>query len=340
MSALLLAACGARQSAAPATAGLTLPAGFEAVVVARDLQGPTQIIRGPDNTIWVALLAGAENAGSGQVVALSLTTGERQIVLGNLRKPTGIAILDDALWIAAGRDLLRAPLDGAKAGPPEVVLQNLPFNGRSNGTLTTTPDGKLLFETSGSLDGTQATARSGTLWLLDPARPNAPSPLATGLKGAYAHTFDAAGRLWTTEIGDDTVDGDAPPEELNLVSAGANYGWPQCYGDRQPASNFGGTAAQCEETRAPTALFPIHATPTGIAAAPWDADTLLVALWNSAKGEIVQVQLSSIEGSVSGTVSPFLSGLQRPQHLLALDDGRVFISDFGSGVIYALSQTR
>lgn len=337
MLSLLLAGCGGATTSQPAT-GLTLPTGFRAEVVAQGLIGPTQMLLGPDGSLWVAQLDGGENDGTGQVIAVSQNDQKRSVLLDNLHKPTGIAIIGNALWIASGRDLLRAPLRGASVGPPETVLRDLPFNGRSNGTLTATTDGKLLYETSGSRSGSAAAAGSGTLWLLDPAAPTAPQPLATGLKGAYGHTVDGAGRVWTTEIGDDPVDGKAPPDELNLVVAGADFGWPQCYGERIPAQNYGGTAERCQQTRSPVALFPANSTPTSVAVAPWDANMLLVALWN-ANGQIVQVATTPTGDNATGTVTPFITGLKNPQHLLAMSDGSLLVSDFGSGTVYRVRRS-
>ena len=261
---------------------LTLPEGYTATVVTTGLEQPTQMTLGPDGRLWLSELSGGENAGAGQIVALDLATGEREVLLSGLFKPTGLAVLNNTLWIAAGRDLLRAPLVDGRPGTPEKVFENLPFNGRSNGTLTPTPDGALLFETSGSRQGNGAAAGSGTLWRLEPTKTTknpTPQPLATGLKGAYAHTYDAAGVLYTTEIGDDPVNGGPPPDELNRVVPGGDYGWPQCYGDRQPARNYGGTPEVCAETQAPLALFAPNSTPVSVVASPFRAGALLVALW-------------------------------------------------------------
>lgn len=314
--------------------GLTLPAGYMVTVVAEGLAGPTQMIEGPDGRLWVAQLNGSENAGNGQVIALDLATGEREVLLEGLLKPTGLAVLDGYLWLATRRTISRAALDATnRPSAPETVLDELPFNGRSIGTLTPTPDGKLLFETSGARSGNAAAAGSGTLWELDPAEPTNPQVVATGLKGAYAHTFDQAGRLWTTEIGDDPVNGAAPPDELNLVVAGADFGWPQCYGRQEPATNYGGSAERCQATRPPVALFAQRATPTSIVPSPWAADTLLVALW--LQQSVVQVTVTAEGDNATGVVEPFITGLTTPQHLLVQADGTLLVSDF-AGVIYAV----
>ena len=318
----------------PPVTDLTLPLGYTADIVTDALHGPTQMILGPDGRLWMAQLAGGENEGAGQVIALDLETGEIEVLLERLRKPTGIAILENALWIASEHDLLRAKLDNDRPGTPQVVLRDLPYNGRSNGTLTPTPEGQLLYETSGLRQDNEAAPGSATLWLLDPADPTNPTPLATGLKNAYAHTVDDEGRLWITEIGDDGVNGQAPPEELNLVIPAADFGWPPCYGFQEAALNYAGTAAGCAQTRPPVVLFDPQTTPTSVVVSPWEEDALLVALWGA--GTVMRVTVLPSGDNATGQTEPFITGLSNPQHLLPLPDNSLLLSDFGRNTLYRI----
>lgn len=331
---MFLANCAAQPATGNPTA-LALPAGYQATTIITGLQGPTQIIAGPGGTLWVAQLAGAENASSGQIIAVA-PSGAQRVLLDNLFKPTGIALLANALWIASGRDLLRAPLASGGVGAPETIFKDLPYNGRSNGTLTVTPDQKLLYETSGRRTGNTNEQGSATLWQLDPANPREPQVLAIGLKGAYAHTYDRDGRLWASEIGDDPVDDGTPPDEINLIADGGDYGFPQCFGNREPARNYAGTVARCATTRAPVALFAPHATPTSVAASPWEPNMLFVALW--ARGEVVQVRLAANHSEAPAKIEPFLAGMANPQHLLVQADGSLLLSEFGTGTIYRITK--
>lgn len=340
---IFVAACAAAPVAptiaAPTSAvnGLTVAAGYAVGVFAEGFNGPTQMILGPDERLWVAQLNGDENAGQGQIVALDLTTKARTVLMDGLVKPTGIAFLDGYLWIATRRELNRAIVaaDGT-IGALEPLITDLPFNGRSNGTLTVTPDGRLLFETSGARQDNAAAPGSATLWQLDPADPTKPQVVATGLKGAYAHTYDGSGRLWTTEIGDDLVNGAAPPDELNWVLPGADFGWPSCFGQQEAATNYGGTPEQCRQTRSPVALFAPRATPTSVVASPWAADTLLVALWLQAS--VVQVGITATGDNATSITEPLLTGIRNPQHLLVLADKSVLVSEFATGTIYRITK--
>ena len=346
---LLLVSCGSDEAATavPRTPTpdlpFTLADGFTAEAAVTGLSRPTQMIWGPDGRVWIAQLYKEESDNVGQVVAVDLEAGgAKEILLEELNKPTGIAVLDNALWIAEESQLLRADLDeNLKPQAPEVILSDMPNNGRSNGTLTVSPEGFLIYETSGRRSGNEASEGSGILWALDPANPENPTILATGLKNAYAHVFDANGRLWVTEIGDGAVTGEGfegqPPEELNLIIEGANYGWPQCYGNQEPALNREGTAEICARTELPVALFPPQATPTSIVVAPWDDSVLLVTQW--LRGEITAVSLSEQDGRFVGTSSPFLTNILNPQHLLPTPDGALLFSEHRSGAIWRISPT-
>ncbi len=323
------------------TTPLDLPEGFTAVPFITNLSRPTQFIEGPDGRFWIAQLFAGEGEAQGQVIAVDADTGEQTVLLSGLNKPTGIAVLDNALWIAEESQLLRAALDeNLLPQQPEVVLSGMPNNGRSNGTLTVSPDGLLLYETSGRRQGNRAADGSGSLWALDPAQPDRPTMLASGLKNAYARVFDENGRLWTTEIGDGSVTGadfeGQPPEELNLVITGADFGWPPCFGNQEPALNRSGTPEICSRTRAPVALFAPQSTPTSVVVSPWDEDVLLVALWVG--GVVTAVTITPQGDNATGTTQTFISGFGNPQHLLVLPDGSLLVSDHRDGVIYKVER--
>lgn len=343
---LLTAACTSTPSPTPITEptlepptaaaetpnNLTLPDGYRDEILVSGLNRPTQMIIGPDGQLWLGQLNGGESAEQGQIITVDLDSGTQTVLLEGLNKPTGLAVLDGYLWVAIENTLLRAPLDGNNsAGEIEVILEDMPYNGRSNGTLTISPDNRLIYETSGRRSGNRPSEGSGILWELDPVTLE-PRPLATGLKGAYAHTFDADGRLWATEIGDGTFNDGPPPGELNLIVEGADFGWPQCIGFQEPALNFEGTEEICAQTRPPVVNFPPHSTPTSVIASPFAANSYLVALWVT--GEVWQVSVAFTADNAQGETTPFITEMGNPQHLLLLDDGSILVSDYSNGTVY------
>lgn len=110
-------------------------------------------------------------------------------------------------------------------------------SGHFSHRLAFSPDGRHLFVSSGDrqkMEPAQDLATSlGTIVRLTPDGAAAPGNPFAGRAGtaaeiwSYGHrnplglAFDADGRLWSTEMGPQGGD------ELNLIEAGANYGWPQ-----------------------------------------------------------------------------------------------------------------
>jgi glucose/arabinose dehydrogenase len=297
--------------AASNTVDLMLSSGFVAEKLPYQFQEPTQFTIAND-ILYVAQLNGGENEKAGQIIRIDLGDDSHTILAEQLDKPTGVAILNDMLWIATRGAILRRPLAGGSS--LETVLADLPNNGRSNGTLTVTGRETLLYETSGN----RRDPDTGKLWELDPETLTT-SVLATELKGAYAHAIDADGRIWFTEIADGRIGGETAPDELNLLQPDADYGWPRCYGREL-------TGPDCSNVRPTTAVFPPHSTPTSVTISPFAPNTLQVALW--VEGEVAQAPVTHVGDNAVGDPEAFLSGVDRPQQLLAASDGALWISDY------------
>ncbi|MEM9613803.1 MAG: PQQ-dependent sugar dehydrogenase [Actinomycetota bacterium] len=327
-----------------APVGVVAPDGLRVEVVAEDLPGPTQLVALDEDTVLVAVLNGAENDGTGQVRRIDLATGISEVVRDGLDKPTGIAWFDDELWVMERDRLSRGPL-GAEA---TVVAENLPNNGRSQGTLTVTPDGSILFNTSGAKRGAAVTDGSGRLFTVDPAVDGAtPEELASGFKNAYAHAFDGDGTLWSTEMSDGSFDGEPAADEVVAVLPGADHGWPFCVGDNRAVAEFGGDDQRCADVPRSQAVFAPGATPTSVTLSPFEPDRLLVALWT--QDRIVSVDTTTdattdtagdtavdTAGDAVAPVTDLITGLDRPQHLAVAGEA-LLISEFGTGRLLRVS---
>lgn len=340
LAAVMAAACvGGTDDPGPPV-GVELADGLALAELVDGFSGPTQIALHPDGRLLVAELNGEERGGTGRVVLVDPDAGpeaEPEVLFRGLTTPTGVAVVGDEVWVMERRRLSRGPLAG---GELTVVYDELPFNGRSETSLTATGDDTLLYGTTGSLgpDG-EPLPESGILWELDPG--SDPSgepdrvPLSAGFKNAYGHTVGTDGRVWATEVSDGSFDGVPASDELVAVAPGVDHGWPRCVGDRLPVVEAGADEAECRTGPVSQALFGPGATPTSVAVAPWDDSTLVVALWRDRK--VVTVATAP---PVEGPHEPveIVGGDLRPQHLL-VDGDRLLVLDFDGGRILVLTST-
>lgn len=118
---------------------------------------------------------------------------------------------------------------------PQTVLTGLEKSQVHNGgRLAFGPDGKL-YATVGDAGNTESSqdrgSQNGKILRMDPDG-SVPSDnpfggsrvFSLGHRNPQGLAFDKAGRLWAAEFGQNTYD------EVNLVEAGKNYGWPEVEG--------------------------------------------------------------------------------------------------------------
>ncbi|EHK81465.1 hypothetical protein AK37_18888 [Rhodococcus pyridinivorans AK37] len=148
------------------------------------------------------------------------------------------------LYVTTGSDnrVLRAVFDGTTLAEPEVILDGIPA-GRihDGGRMIFGPDGMLYVATgeAGERELAQDPESLGGKILRitgdgepAPDNPDPASPVySLGHRNVQGLAFDDRGRLWASEFGQNDVD------ELNLVTAGANYGWPVTEGPGAPANS-------------------------------------------------------------------------------------------------------
>ena len=136
--------------------------------------------------------------------------------------------------------------DGRRLGDPEVIFGGIPHgdgNRHEGGRLLVGPDG-LLYVSTGETGNTPEISQDrdslgGKILRLTldgrpaPGNPDGTAVYSLGHRNVEGLAFDDEGRLWASEFGDSTWD------ELNLIEAGNNYGWPEVEGssDREEFTN-------------------------------------------------------------------------------------------------------
>lgn len=159
-------------------------------------------------------------------------------LLGVAPSPTWNGTTDrDVFFVhTAASDIRVAKMhfDGTSLSDYSVVLGGITRGGDHNGgKLAFGPDGYLYVSVGDALQGSLAQNKNslnGKILRITksgaaaPGNPFGNRVYSLGHRNPQGLAWDARGRLWETEIGESTWD------ELNLVTAGANYGWPTCEG--------------------------------------------------------------------------------------------------------------
>ena len=133
------------------------------------------------------------------------------------------------------RTRLEQAADGRLSlGTPEVIFSGIPKASTHNGgRIRFGPDGFLYVGTGDAQHPERAQDRNalgGKILRLTPDGKAAPGNPFGNPVYSYGHrnvqglAWDSSGRLWASEFGPDVND------ELNLIEAGGNYGWPEVTG--------------------------------------------------------------------------------------------------------------
>ncbi|MEU5842113.1 PQQ-dependent sugar dehydrogenase [Rhodococcus sp. NPDC047139] len=229
------------------------------------------------------------------------------------------------LYVTTEHDnrILRATFDGAAIARPEVILDGIPA-GRihDGGRMLFGPDGMLYVATGEAGERELAQdpdSLGGKILRIDgegepaPGNPDPDSPVfSLGHRNVQGLAFDDRGRLWASEFGQNDVD------ELNLVTPGTNYGWPEVEGAGGP-----------DEFVDPVLTWPVsEASPSGLA---WFEGSLWMAGLRGERLWRIDIDDSNIDGTdgeaIAATATDFLVGeYGRLRTVVAAPDGSLWLT--------------
>jgi glucose/arabinose dehydrogenase len=343
-------------SPAPPPEPIALPPGFGIVVFAEELSGPRMMALGPDGALYVA------ERGADRIVRLPDADGDGladgvETVAGDLTRPSSIAFHQDgSLYVGETTRILRLsdPDGDGVYQEREVIIDGLPSGGHSTRTVLLSPDGAHLYVSVGSSCNVCAEEdeRRAAIVRYNPDGSDE-EIYATGLRNAVGITFrPGTDELWATNNGRDWLGDDQPPETVNVVDQGEDFGWPRCHAGRIVDPEFGGPDA-CQGVADPAVEMQAHAAPLGLGfytgdafPAPYQGD-LFVAFhgsWNRTTPTGYKVVRIPMDDGTPGAVEDFATGWLRddgsnwgrPVDVLAGSHGGLFVSDDGGGRIYRI----
>ena len=285
----------------------------------------------------------------------------RVVLFEGLDRPNGIDLHEGWLYLAEASRVVRVRFDEAQGrveGTPQPIVTGLTADGNHwRKSVRVGADGKLYLGQGSTCNVCiEPDPRRATVMRFN-LDGTAGEIIATGTRNPYG--LDWApwdGAMYATENGRDLIGDDIPPDELNRIEAGRDYGWPYVHGRNIVDPEYGpGNAAKIAAATPPAHEFRAHNAPLGIRflrhpERPSDyARTALVALhgsWNRTVPDGYAVV--ALDWDADGRIRerPFVQGFRgeagligRPVDVLEAADGSIYISDDYAGVIYRVTRS-
>lgn len=312
----------------------TVGDGFEIEVVATNLGGPTCLEWFDDSTLIVC------DRDGGQIYALDLNMS-KTVLVNDLDRPHDVAITDSHLFVSEAGKLSRYVHDGqlGEIGNKTTLISNVPTGNHQTNAVNILPNGTLVWHSGSTCNiCVEDDPRNGALlWVNGSTGEH--GILASGVRNSFDGTWVAGIGYVFTDNGRDW-EGDHPDEELNLLSEGGDYGWPDDDPSNPvPAGSIG-----------PIATWTPHTSMNGVAVRPANSplpggnSTIYATVygsWNTIlpQGhEIVRIDLDSSNGKVVGTTSVFAEDVGTPLPITFHPNGDLYFAVFGSnGKLYKIS---
>ena len=345
---------------------LKTPPGWQVTLAASGLGKPRMLYTSPQGNVYVTRRDG------GDVLMLQDKDGNNIFenlvtVLADFKGVHGITMKDNWMYLCNSNEVRRYPVkpDGTLTlTAAEILIKDLPDGGQHpNRTMDFGPDGQLYISV-GSLcnDCKESDKETAVMLQVNPANWSR-LVYASGLRNTIGFDWHPQTKeMWGIDNGGDTKGSDWPPEEVNKITKGADYGFPYAYGKREvdksredPAGNT--KEAVVKNTEPSVLELTAHMAPIaftffrGAANIPqeWAGDGLVAwhGSWNADKPVGFKVQRIHFENGQAVAAEDFLTGfLQgdarfgRPAGITVTKNGTVYVSDDAGGNIYAITKSK
>ena len=347
---------GANAAGAKLSVPIALPDGFTISIYAQDLGSPRFMAYGPDGTLYVTDMDG------GRVLAAPDANGDgvadsTNVALTDLNNPHGIAFHDNALYIGETNQIVRFATENGAWGDKEVIVPDLPTGGHNTRTVIFGPDNKMYVSIGSSCNVcVEDTPLRAAVWQYDADGSNG-RLFTAGLRNAVGIVVrPGSSDIWASNNGRDMMGDDVPPETINVLANGSDFGWPRCHAGDIVDPQYAGQNG-CEGVAPPAVEMQAHSAPLGLRF--YDGTmfpeayqgSLFVAFhgsWNRTEPtgyKIVRVPVDA--NGQPGEPEDFASGwLQdsgavagRPVDVIVAPDGALLVTDDEAGMIYRIAYT-
>lgn len=337
---------------------IQLPPGFSISIFAQGLDDPRMLAIGPDGQAYVA------ERGGGRILRLPDEDQDGkadriQVVAVGFKAPSSLAFFQDgSLYVAETTQILRLSNPDLQGVFQErtTVIDSLPDGGHVTRTIAFSPDWEKLFVSIGSSCNVcmESDRRRAAIMVYNPDG-SAAMVYARGLRNAVGLAFRPEdGQLWATNNGRDLLGDDLPPDTIQAVHQGLDYGWPRCHAGWIIDPQFGGPGG-CKDVMPAAVQFQAHSAPLGLtfySGTQFPSEyqgSLFVAFhgsWNRTPPTGYKiVRLAFKDGKLAPAQDfavGWLNGKSawgRPVDVITASDGSILVSDDQSGIIYRISYT-
>lgn len=344
---------------------LKVPVGFSISIAATGLGKPRMLAVGMNGSLYVT------RRDVGDVLLLNDLNGdekfeEMKTIVANFKGVHGITIHDGWLYLCATKKLARGKLnvDGT-VSPLDTLIYDLPDGAQhDNRTIAFGPDGKLYITIGSSCNDCKETNLEHATILQANADGINRRVYARNLRNTLGFDWHPqTGELWGMDHGTDWRGDEIPPEELNRIIDGGDYGWPLVYGKQQVDETredpIGTTKKAYAQTTQPAVLtFPAHSAPIDfrflqkatLLPQGYQDDALVTmhGSWNKKKPEGFNILRIKYENGEPVSSETFLTGFLsangrsrfgRPAGLVITEKSMIYFSDDANGVIYCIKPT-
>lgn len=340
---------------------LTLPQGFSIGVYAANLQHARMLAVHGDHVYLTRPLQGdvlrlVDEDSDG--VAESTVS-----VVTNLMQVHGITFSGASIFLATDKQVYRGEVnDAGNVVDLAPIGQELPDGGQHPyRTLGVGPDSMLYISVGSNCDACEQLDPELASMLRAKRNGLDRTVFASGLRNTIGFGWHPeTGELWGMDHGSDWRGNDLPPEELNRIESGNDYGWPYCFAKREldpVIDDPSGMSKQqyCADTAPSVFEYQAHGAPIGMAfyesdgfPEEYEGDAFIAmhGSWNRFPPTGYEVVRLRFDEGTPVAFEPFVSGFLfeeghaifgRPAGITVAPDGALLFSDDANGVVYRVS---